>query len=143
MAERMVSPTKRIEIRYEDLCESPGLVLQKLVVFLGLPFLDLDINDLLASIQNSPLSETFRNVSEQTHHQRLAAPLNSSQTGRYKRELSEDDVRRIEAIVQNGMLSSVQARRTGRSVPGQRRPFFTRQMILNLVKRGLSVSREN
>ena len=139
MAERAITAGSRIEFRYEDLCESPKFILQRLIVFLGTQISNSNLNELLASIIDSPLSETFRNVSELSHHQKLTAPLNCSRTGRYKRELTSDEIRTIEAIVQNGMLSLGYKPENWQVSPWARqdRLFFTRQMVLNLVKRGL------
>ena len=137
MAERIIPPENRIEIRYEDLCFSAEETKGKLTAFLKTEYPLAETipgGDVTAEI---PLSDTFRRVSTLPHHQGLTAPLNASRVGRYETELSPGDLRAIEAVVQNGMMALGYRASEWQVGPWARenRAFLTRRMFIDLIKR--------
>ena len=138
MAERMVSPANRIEIRYEDLCMSSTSTLRKLTEWLSPEMQRLDLENVL-SVDGAPGRGTFQNVAEMPHHQRLQEPLNAGRIGRYRTELTANDIARIEAVLQNGMLACGYQPSTWQVSPyaTEDRVSQARAMIRDLLKRGI------
>ena len=138
MAERLIPAENRIEIRYEDLCVSSALILRKLVEWLG-PEIEMpDLGNVL-NVDQAAARSTFQRVADLPHHQRLHEPLNAGRIGRYRRELSVDDISRIEAVLQNGMLACGYRPGTWQVSPyaTQDRISQARAMIRGLLKRGI------
>lgn len=138
MAERMVSPANRIEIRYEDLCVSSISTLRKLAEWLGPEMLRPDLDNVL-SLDGVIGRSTFQSVAELPHHQRLQEPLNAGRIGRYRSELTASDIARIEAVLQNGMLACGYQPSTWQVSPyaTEDRVSQARAMIRDLLKRGI------
>ncbi len=138
MAERMVSPANRIEIRYEDLCVSSASTLRKLAEWLNPEMLKYDFENSL-SMDGAAGRGTFQNVAELPHHQRLQEPLNTGRIGRYRTELTDIDIARIEAVLQNGMLACGYQPSTWQVSPyaSEDRVSQARAMIRDLLKRGI------
>ena len=138
MAERLIPAENRIEIRYEDLCVSSALILRKLVEWLG-PEIEMpDLGNVL-NVDQAAARSTFQRVADLPHHQRLHEPLNAGRIGRYRTELSVDDISRIEAVLQNGMLACGYRPGTWQVSPyaTQDRISQARAMIRGLLKRGI------
>jgi hypothetical protein len=138
MAERMVAPANRIEIRYEDLCMSSASTLRKLTEWLSPEMQRLDLENEL-SVDGAPGRGTFQNVAEMPHHQRLQEPLNAGRIGRYRTELTANDIARIEAVLQNGMLACGYQPSIWQVSPyaTEDRVSQARAMIRDLLKRGI------
>jgi hypothetical protein len=138
MAERMVSPANRIEIRYEDLCMSSTSTLRKLAEWLSPEMQRLDL-EYLTSVNQAPRRDTFQNVAELPHHRRLQEPLNANRIGRFRTELTEKDIARIEAVLQNGMLACGYQPSTWQVSPyaTEDRVSQARAMIRDLLKRSI------
>jgi hypothetical protein len=138
MAERMVAPANRIEIRYEDLCMSSASTLRKLTEWLSPEMQRLDLENVL-SVDGAPGRGTFQNVAEMPHHQRLQEPLNAGRIGRYQTELTANDIARIEAVLQNGMLACGYQPSIWQVSPyaTEDRVSQARAMIRDLLKRGI------
>lgn len=138
MAERMVSSANRIEIRYEDLCVSSASTLRKLAEWLGPEMLKPDLEHVL-SLDGATGKGTFQSVAELPHHQRLLEPLSTGRIGRYRTELTANDIARIEAVLQNGMLACGYQPATWQVSPyaTEDRVSQARAMIRDLLKRGI------
>jgi hypothetical protein len=78
-------------------------------------------------------------VAALAHHQRLQEPLNAGRIGRYRMELSEKDIARIEAVAQNGMLACGYQPAAWQVSPHatEDRISQVQAMIRNLMKRGI------
>lgn len=105
MSERMIEPSHRTECRYEDLCGSPADALGKLAAFLG-----RSPDEATAAVQ-AHLQDATRDLAAHTkvaslsHHCRLSEPLSAHRVGRFRNELTAEQIERIEEIVQYGMLA--------------------------------------
>lgn len=104
MAERIVDPAHRIECRYENLCLSPKESFGRLAEFLGRP-----LAESAAALASHQCETSVENVTPNnkvatfSHHVRLNEPLSPGRIGRYKSELSPEQLNRIEEILQYGM----------------------------------------
>jgi Sulfotransferase family len=105
LAERTISPERRVECRYEDLCADPSGTLTRLAEFLDRTPENV-ANALTMHLQQSaPKTTGFEGLAGLSHHVRLTAPLSSARVGRYRQELSAKDIMEIEKISQYGMLA--------------------------------------
>ena len=138
MAERMLAPANRIEIRYEDLCLSSASTLRKLVDWLGPEMMMPDLENVL-NVDQAAGRGTFQSVADLPHHQRLQEPLNGGRVGRFRTELTANEIARIEAILQNGMLACGYQPSTWQVSPyaAEDRMSQARAMIRDLLKRGI------
>ena len=138
MAERMLAPANRIEIRYEDLCLSSASTLRKLVDWLGPEMMMPDLENVL-NVDQAAGRGTFQSVADLPHHQRLQEPLNGGRVGRFRTELTANEIARIEAILQNGMLACGYQPSTWQVSPyaAEDRVSQARAMIRDLLKRGI------
>ena len=138
MAERMIPPENRIEIRYEDLCQSAESTLRKLIHWLRADDTPLNMESTLKVADNAG-GGTFQSVAALAHHQRLQEPLNAGRIGRYRTELSGKDIARIEAVAQNGMLACGYQPAAWQVSPHatEDRISQVQAMIRNLMKRGI------
>jgi hypothetical protein len=142
MAERMISPANRIEIRYEDLCVSTESTFGKLIEWMAPEMtpgiLKPDLESVL-SVGGTAGQGSFQSVADLPHHRRLHEPLNAGRIGRYRTELTESDIARIEAVLQNGMLAYGYQPATWQVSPyaTEDRVSQARAMIRDLLKRGI------
>ena len=104
MAERVVAPERRMECRYEDLCTHSEQAFALLAAFLNRTSAQASAA-LAAHAAAAGSDPGFRNVSGLTHHTRISEPLTPSRIGRYRTELSVDQITAIEPILQYGMLA--------------------------------------
>lgn len=105
MAERIVPAPQRTEVRYEDLCVQPEKTLIRLAEFLG-----RDRAEAVAALEahttaGKPETAGFGAVAGMSHHTRLAEPLSPARVGRFRKELTADQIRAIEEIAQYGMYA--------------------------------------
>ncbi len=102
MAERMIASENRIECLYERLCVDAQSAMRELATFLGR--LESEADQALAEHLNAASEGAlFNKVSGLSHHSRLNAPLSPQQIGRYRTELTDEQIIRIEEILQYGM----------------------------------------
>jgi hypothetical protein len=105
LAERIVSADRRIECRYEDLCTAPQETMIRLAKFVN----HSEAEALKALEDHASAGATqktgFETVAAAQHHTRLIEPVDASRIGRYKIELSPEQIQKIEAIAQYGMLA--------------------------------------
>lgn len=138
MAERVVTPANRIEIRYEDLCMTSASTLRKFIEWLDPGMQSPDFEHIL-STDLAAGRDTFQSVAELPHHQRLLEPLNAGRIGRYQTELTANDIARIEAVLQNGMLACGYEPANWQVSPyvTEDRVSLARAMIRDLLRRGI------
>lgn len=80
-----------MEVRYRDLVDDAPGILLRLQTFLGLPPVDTT-----ATANQSPLAQ--RMVRTESHHQGLAAGVNRSKVGVFRKALSDRDVELFEWV---------------------------------------------
>ena len=97
-AERRIPPDRRCEVRYEDLVTAPGDTLRRLAAFLGTAAPDVDA---VATFKDDAhgLAEL------DSHHQRLAEPIDDRSVGRHRRDLSARDLALVESITYAGLVT--------------------------------------
>ncbi|MBL8808597.1 MAG: sulfotransferase [Planctomycetaceae bacterium] len=105
MAERIVSVEHRTEVRYEDLCVEPLATLTRLAEFLG-----RNQAEAVAALESHTTAGKveatgFGAVAGLSHHTRLAEPLSPARVGRFRKELTAEQIRSIEEIAQYGMYA--------------------------------------
>ncbi|MEY4185839.1 MAG: hypothetical protein RIT02_873 [Planctomycetota bacterium] len=105
MAERWLPVQDRLEFRYEDLCISPENTFGRVAGFLG--FNTEEVRKALAEhAAGGRKGQTgFEAVAAQPHHTRIAEPLSPSRVGRYKQELTADQLQAVEEQTCGGMLA--------------------------------------
>jgi hypothetical protein len=98
----------------------------------------LDLENVL-SVDATAGQNSFQSVAQLPHHHRLHEPLNPNRIGRYRTELTENDIARIEAVLQNGMLACGYQPAAWQVSPyaTEDRVSQTRAMIRDLLKRGI------
>ena len=105
LAERLVAAERRMECRYEDLCTAPQETMIRLANFVN----HTEAEALKALEDHASAGATqktgFETVAAAQHHTRLIEPVDASRIGRYKIELSPEQIQKIEAIAQYGMLA--------------------------------------
>lgn len=105
LAERIVPVDRRMECRYEDLCTAPQKTMNRLAKFVNHTE-DEAFKALADHASAGPKQNTgFETVAATEHHMRLIEPVDASRVGRYKMELSVNQIQKIEAIAQYGMLA--------------------------------------
>ena len=105
MAERVIAPERRIDCRYEDLCTHPEPTFARLAAFLNRT--ETQARAALAehAAAGSAPDSGFKSVAGLTHHTRINEPLTPARIGRYRTELSPEQINTIEQILQYGMLA--------------------------------------
>ena len=105
LAERIVPAERRMECRYEDLCTVPHETMNRLAKFVD--HTEAEAMQALAdhASPGARQSTGFETVAAAEHHTRLTEPVDASRIGRYKVELSVEQIQKIEAIAQYGMLA--------------------------------------
>lgn len=105
MAERNVPADRRIECRYEDLCNAPQETMTRLAAFLDRTESDAAAALAKHSKSGSKAAAGFEKVATAAHHTRLTEPISPSRVGRFRSELSAAQIQAIEEIAQYGMLA--------------------------------------
>jgi len=105
MSERLVAPSQKTECRYEDLCEAPEETLGNLAAFLRRSSDEAIAAAVAHRLDASNDRATRTKVASLPHHRRLIEPLSSRRVGRFRSELTAEQIERIEEIVQYGMLA--------------------------------------
>ena len=105
LAERIVAADRRMECRYEDLCTAPQETMIRLA-----KFVDHTETEAIKALTDqasagSKQNSGFETVAVVEHHMRLIEPVAASRVGRYKTELSAEQIQKIESIAQYGMLA--------------------------------------
>lgn len=103
MAARIISAENQLECRYEDLCASPKETFTQVARFLG-----CSDEQAVAAVEahssgGSASHGTFQKVANMAHHTRLNEPLGTSRIGRFRSELSQQEIRSVEEFAQFGM----------------------------------------
>ncbi len=105
MAERLIPPDRRRELRYEDLCGNPGQAFHMLAEFLGRSEADAEAALSMHASGGGKAKDGFENVAKWSHHTRIHEPLSTSRIGRYTSELTKKQIQDIEEIAQYGMTA--------------------------------------
>ena len=137
MAERLIAPGHRTEIRYEDLCTSPAPTFSRLARFFG--YSDADADEALnrhAGGQSRDRSG-FDQVARMSHHTLIHEPLSPRRVGRYRTELSRQQIRAIEEVTQAGMAACGYPFDEWHIHPliHEDRPRFLRAMMKDTIRR--------
>lgn len=105
MAERLIPPNQRCEIRYEDLCTDSQTTLTKLAVFLGRTSEDAAAALAAQDCSAGDCNAGFGRVATMQHHQRLTESLSPSRVGRFRNELTASQIETVERVAQYGMMA--------------------------------------
>lgn len=92
---KRASEKQLLEIRYEDLVQNPTMAIHRICDFLAIPFEErmLNFHDIVRD----------RNETKREHYKALHAPLNNNSIGKWKEELTTEDVARIMPLLEKGL----------------------------------------
>lgn len=129
MAERVVPPSRRCEIHYEDLAADPDPSVKKILSFLGM-------EDEFVSLKGKELGPCAVSSSHK-HHSRLKEAIDTKSIGRYKKDLSAQDIETIESVTYPGLKAFGYACSVFRPSPimNEKNLLITRDHINDLLAR--------
>jgi hypothetical protein len=84
-----LGPSRYFELRYEDLVERPETVIRKICVFLGEEY---------EPAMTNPDREASRHYHSEGIHRATREPINTSASGRWRREMSVKDQRLVQSV---------------------------------------------
>lgn len=96
-AEKYIPPNRLIYVKYENLVTNPYETLYTICDFLGISF--------EAGMLNYYSSQEANNLARLPHHSNVVKPLSSHSVGRYRRELTSDEIAVLESIMAPCLLA--------------------------------------
>lgn len=88
----VAKPEQLLEIKYEDLVSNPDATVRKICLFLEIDF-ESEMLEIRSIVKK-------RNMTQIKHYRNLSNPINISSIGKWRRYLNEDDMTKIQPIIE-------------------------------------------